>query len=81
MGVSSNLQKTIFYIFIQIITLWTIFYQLTAENPENKFTVTGLIILTGIFFLYAHKSIKLLTQSQKSNTQEASEELDRLLAL
>ena len=81
MGSISNIQKTIFYIFIQIITLWTIFYQMTAESMEDKFGITGLVILTGVFFLYAHKSIKLLTQCQKSNTQKRSDELDQLLAL
>ena len=69
----TNTQKTIFYIFIQMITLWSIFHQMTSDEVQNRFETTGLLILTGVFFLYAYKTVKLLTQSQNSYREEERE--------
>jgi len=73
MEAGSNIQKTIFYIFIQMITLWSIFHQMTSGEIQNRFETTGVMILTGVFFLYAYKTVKLLTQSQNSYTEEKTE--------
>ena len=66
-GSGHHIQKIIFYIFIQLITLWSIFHQMTSTEVENRFETTGVIILTGVFFLYAYKTIKLLNRSLNSN--------------
>ena len=73
MNSGTSTQKTIFYIFIQMITLWSIFHQMTSDEIENRFEPTGLIILTGVFFLYAYKTVKLLTQNQNNFKEEKRE--------
>ncbi len=47
---------------------------MTSDEIENRFEPTGLIILTGVFFLYAYKTVKLLTQNQ-NNFQEEKREI------
>ena len=69
----TSTQKTIFYIFIQMITLWSIFHQMTSNEVQNRFETTGLLILTGLFFLYAYKTVKLLTKSQNNYREEERE--------
>ncbi len=67
MGNTPDMRKTIFYIFIQIVTLWSIFYQMSETYNQNRFEVVGLLILLGVFFLYAHKTIRLLSRYSKSD--------------
>jgi hypothetical protein len=50
MGTGLYIQKTIFYIFIQLVTLWSIYHQMTAAQTQNQFETLGLLILTGVFF-------------------------------
>ncbi|GEM_PF-6329403 len=75
MIVTRNIQKTIFYIFIQLITLWSIFNQLSTQEEQSLFENAGLLILVGVLFLYAHKTIKLLTQCNIKFKEEQSEKL------
>ena len=70
MGSGNMIQKTIFYIFIQMITLWSIFHQMTSVEVQNRLETTGLMILTGVFFLYAYKTVTLLSQNQSSYNEE-----------
>ena len=56
------IQKSIFYIFVQMLTLWSIFHQLTTETTGSLFETAGIVLLTIILFLYAYKTIKLLSR-------------------
>ncbi len=69
-----HIQKSIFYILIQILTLWSIFHQLAATEQNGEFEVVGLIILTSVFLFYAHKTIKLLGHTHSRHEEERSAE-------
>jgi cation transport ATPase len=70
MGTGLHIQKTIFYIFIQLVTLWSIYHQMTAAQIQNQFETIGLLILISVFFFYAYKTIKLLTHYQEKYSNE-----------
>jgi hypothetical protein len=43
---------------------------MTAAQTQNQFETLGLLILTGVFFFYAHKTIKLLSYCQNNYTKK-----------
>jgi hypothetical protein len=70
MDTNNALHKSILYIAIQIAALWSIFLQLTLQSENGKMEVVGLVMLTGLFLIYAHKTIQTL----KSYTQRDDEQ-------
>jgi len=68
-----NIQKTIFYILIQLFTLWSIFNQLTIEHAQTVFDTIGLVILVSVFLLYAYKTIRILSHCHTTIEKERSE--------
>ena len=68
-----NIQKTIFYILIQLFTLWSIFNQLTIEHAQTVFDTIGLVILVSVFLLYAYKTIHILSHCHMTIKKERSE--------
>lgn len=67
---TGNIQKTIFYILIQLITLWSIFNQLTIEHEQTVFDTIGLVILVSVFLLYAYKTIRTLSHCRTAIEKE-----------
>ena len=69
---SGTLQKALFYIAIQIVTLWAIFYQLTGTAPEETAGTTsaGVLILLAVLLFYAHKTVILLRTEHHSAESE-----------
>jgi hypothetical protein len=60
----ASLQKAIFYIAVQIVTLGALFYQFTEqEGAGGKFGLLGTLILIFILFLYAYKTINILKKT------------------
>jgi hypothetical protein len=56
-----NLQKALFYIAIQIVTLMILFYQFAKQEGDGgEISVVGTMILLSVLFFYAFKAIKIL---------------------
>ncbi len=65
------IQRALFYIFIQLITLWSIFQLLTTQKEQGLMALTGLGILMSVLFLYAYKTIKILKKMAREEKEEA----------
>ena len=63
--------KSILYICLQVASLWGIFALLTDTISQSNAKIVGVFILTLIFFIYAHKNIKILNYySEKSEAHD-----------
>ncbi len=71
MSEKSQFLKSILYIALQLVSLWGIFLLLTDTVSPSKEEITGVVILTLIFFIYANKNIKVL-KSCDLNIKEKS---------
>ncbi len=65
------IQRALFYIFIQLITLWSIFQLLTTQKEQGLMALTGLGILMSVLFLYAYKTIKILKKMAREEKEKA----------
>ncbi len=65
------IQRALFYIFIQLMTLWSIFQLLTTQKEQGLMALTGLGILMSVLFLYAYKTIKILKKMAREEKEEA----------
>lgn len=70
MDSNDALQKSLFYIAIQIAALWSIFLQLTAQSAEGRIEVVGLVMLTGLLLIYARKTIRILKNYEHGKEKE-----------
>ncbi len=71
MGEKLQLLKSILYITLQLLSLWGIFLLLTNTVKPSNEELIGVTILTLIFFIFAHKNIKIL-KSHNLNLENES---------